>query len=234
MKVTIHSLQNKINPLVPEWQKKVFDHFGLHINILHADGMIHGQFIDHILNTVDSDIYIFMDLDCVPLSYDAIIESVQYAANGYLVGNAQVVNCIKAKHDLYCAPSFLTISKDFYNQIGRPSAMNNNERRTDFAGEFSRRAVELEKRMRMWFPTTFQGVPSGGIWRLSGYGYYGVGTIYDNRTYHLFQTRFNRNVELFVDTCKHIIAGKPELINRQYDCKGEYMGVLPIEDEYGH
>jgi len=230
MKVTIHSLQNKINPLVPEWQKKVFDHFGLDINILHAD-MVHGQFIDYILNNVDSEIYIFMDLDCIPLSYDAIVESVDYAADGYLVGNAQVVNCIKAKHYFYCAPSFLTISKDFYNKIGKPSAMNNH--RSDMAGEFTRCADEREKRLKMWYPTTFQDVPSDGIWRLSSYGYYGIGTIYDNRSYHLFQTRFNKNIDLFVDTCKYVIDGKPELINRKYDCRSEYRGVLPINDEYG-
>ncbi|NDB86397.1 MAG: hypothetical protein EB127_27420, partial [Alphaproteobacteria bacterium] len=107
-------------------------------------------------------------------------------------------------------------------------------RRSDIAQELTRSAVEHEKRTKMYYPITFQGIPKGGVWRLSGYGYYGIGTIYDNKTYHLFQTRFKENVDLFVETCDHVINGRLDQINRKYNCKEEYMGILPIEDEYGH
>jgi len=232
MKITFNSLRwTDNNPRVIEYQKKVMDHFGVDLNITNVN-ILHGKWIDRTLQTSDSDIFIFMDSDCVPLTFEAITESIEYCKRGYLVGNAQVTNCIKAKHDIFCAPSFLVISKDFYNSIGRPSAVNNH--RSDMAQEFTRAAVEKEKRLKMHFPTSFQSVPAGGIWRLSGYGYYGIGTIYDEKFYHLYQTRFKQNVDLFVETCEFILKDKLENINRRYDCKSELMGVLPIEDEYGH
>jgi len=232
MKVSIHSLRWKDNnPLVIENQKKVLDYFGLQLNVT-EENIHHGEWINRTLSTVDSDIFVIMDSDCIPLSYEAVMESINLCTKGYMVGNAQVTNCIRAKHDIYCAPSFLVISKDYYNTIGRPNCVNN--RRSDMAQELTRSAIEHEKRLKMYYPTTFQGVPKGGIWRLSGYGYYGIGTIYDNKTYHLFQTRFKENVDLFVETCEHVINNKTDQINRKYRCIEEYMNVLPIEDEYGH
>jgi hypothetical protein len=232
MKVTVHSLRwTDNNPRVIEYQKKVMDHFGIQLNVT-EENIQHGKWIDRTLQTVDSDIFVFMDSDCVPLKLEAVTESIEFCKKGYLVGNAQVTNCIKAKHDIFCAPSFLVISKDFYNSIGKPSAVNNH--RSDIAQEFTRAAVEKEKRLKMYFPTSFQSAPAGGIWRLSGYGYYGIGTIYDEKFYHLYQTRFKQNVDLFVETCEFILKGKLENINRRYDCKSELMGMFPIEDEYGH
>jgi hypothetical protein len=124
------------------------------------------------------------------------------------------------------------ISKQYYEAIGKPNTVNNH--RSDVAQELTRAAVEHEKRIKMYFPTSFQGIPRGGIWRLGGYGYYGIGTIYDNKMYHLYQTRFAKNVDMFVETCNHILTGNLDQINRQYDSRSEWMGKLPIEDEYGN
>jgi hypothetical protein len=173
-----------------------------------------------------------MDSDCLPLKREAIDEAIQYCANGYMVGNAQVTNCIRAKHDLFCAPSFLVISRPYYERIGKPSAANN--RRSDVAQELTRAAVDAELRLKMNFPTSFQSVPAGGIWRLSGYGYYGIGTIFDEKIYHLFQTRFKQNVELFKDTAECVLRGDLASINRRYDCRSEHAGKLQIEDDYGY
>jgi hypothetical protein len=101
------------------------------------------------------------------------------------------------------------------------------------AQELTRAAVEKEKRLKMYFPTSFQSTPAGGIWRLSGYGYYGIGTIYDEKFYHLYQTRFKQNVDLFVETCELILSDRIDQINRKYSSREEWMGKLPIEDEYG-
>lgn len=232
MKISFNTLYwDNLDPCVIEYHKKIMNHFDIDINYTQQN-VNHGLWMNYILSKGDSDIYIFMDSDCIPLRREAIDEAIQYCINGYMVGNAQVTNCIKAKHDLFCAPSFLAISRPYYERIGKPSAANNN--RSDIAQEFTRAAVEAELRLKMNFPTTFQSVPSGGIWRLSGYGYYGIGTIFDEKIYHLFQTRFKQNVELFKDTVDCVLKGDLASINRRYDCRGEYMGELPIEDDYGY
>ena len=231
MKASVHTLRWKNNdPRVSESHRKVMDHFGIPV-IYTEENINHGVFIDWVLNNYDSDIFVFLDSDCVPLSREAFDESIQHCVNGYLVGNAQVTNCIKAKHDLFCAPSFFVISRKMYQEIGKPSATDTSM--SDIGQEITRAAVRHEKRIKMNFPTSFQGVPQGGIWRLSGYGYYGIGTVYDNKMYHLYQTRFAKNVDLFVETCDHIVNGRLDQINRQYDSRAEWMGKLPIEDEYG-
>lgn len=232
MNITVHTLKWKnSNPVVSQKHKQVMNHFEIEVNYT-EENIHHGLWIDRVLNTVESDIFVFLDIDCVPLSREAIEEAINFCENGYLVGNAQVTNCIKAKHDLFCAPSFFVISRQFYESIGKPSAVNHDN--NDVAQALTRAAVEREKRIKMNFPTSFQGVPQGGIWRLSGYGYYGIGTVYDNKMYHLYQTRFAKNVDLFVETCDHIVNGRLDQINRQYDSRAEWMGKLLIEDEYGN
>ena len=231
MKISVHTLAwSNSNPVVLETHKKVMNYFSIPVNYT-QENIHHGEWIDRVLENTDSDVFVFIDVDCVPLTREAIDESISYCANGYLVGNAQVTNCIRAKHDLFCAPSFFVISKRYYEIIGKPSAVNNT--RSDVAQEITRAAVEKEMRIKMHFPTSFQGVPRGGIWRLSSYGYYGIGTVYDNKMYHLYQTRYAENVKLFVDTCDHIIGGRIDSIDRKYDSRSELMGSLPIEDEYG-
>jgi hypothetical protein len=191
----------------------------------------HGEWMDNVMSKSDSDVMIFFDIDCVPMNENIVHSSIKYAMNRYLVGNAQVTNCVRAKHDLFCAPSFLTISRSLYEELGRPSCVNKNN--SDVAQEITRSAVEKEKRIKMYFPETFQAVPAGGIWRLSGYGYYGVGTIFDGGIYHLFQSRTARNASLFVRTCEHIMNNRFDLIDRTHNCRSELCGTMPIEDDYG-
>lgn len=231
MKISIHTLcWNNVNSKLIETHKKVMNHLGLVVNYTEGN-YDHGSWMNYILNNIKSDIYFFVDIDCLIFDKSVIEESVSYITNEYLVGNAQVTNCIKAKHDLFCAPAFLGISKKYYESIGKPSAVNN--RRSDVAQEFTRTSVEKEKRLKMYFPTSFQSVPKGGIWRLSSYGYYGIGTIFDEKIYHLFQSRFDENFYLFEQTANCIIKNEIKNIDRKYPSKNEYLNILQIEDDYG-
>ena len=231
MTVEVHTLSWKNNnPLLVEHHKKVMSHFEIPVNYTIED-INHAVWMNNVLNTSKADIICFLDIDCIPIKKDFILEGIDYCQRGYLVGNAQVTNCIKAKHDLFCAPSFLIISKKMYEDLGSPTTLNN--QRSDTAQEITRAAVENEKRIKMYFPTSFQEVPIRGIWRLSSYGYYGIGTLYDNKMYHLFQSRIQRNIDLFVQTCDHVVSGSISQIDKKYDSRSEWMNKLPIEDEYG-
>lgn len=232
MKISFNTLYwDNTDPELITCHKKVMSHFDINVNYTNKN-INHGVWMDHVLTNTDADIFVFIDSDCVPLNKEAIDEAIQYCANGYMVGNAQVTNCIKAKHDLFCAPSFLVISKPYYERIGKPSAINN--KKSDIAQELTRAAVDAELRIKMNFPSSFQSIPSGGIWRLSGYGYYGIGTIFDQKIYHLFQARFKKNIELFKETTNCILRGDLGSINKTYDCRSEHAGNLQIEDDYGY
>lgn len=232
MNISINTLcWDNTDDTILNYHKKVMSHFDLNVKYTQQN-INHGLWIDNILTKDNSDIFVFMDADCIPLKREAIDEAIQYCANGYMVGNAQVTNCIQAKHDLFCAPSFFVINRPYYERIGKPSAVNN--KRSDVGQELTRAAVDAELRMKMNFPTSFQSIPSGGIWRLSGYGYYGIGTIFDEKIYHLFQTRFKQNVELFKETAECVLKNDLASINRRYDCRSEYAGKLQIEDDYGY
>jgi hypothetical protein len=231
MQVEIHTLSwENSNPKILEMHKKVMSHFNIPV-FYTVKNIHHGEWMNSVLTTSTADIIFFLDADCVPLKREFILEAIGYCQRGYLVGNAQVTNCIKAKHDLFCAPSFIGITKQMYESLGKPNAMNNE--RSDVAQEITRAAVDREKRIKMYFPTSFQGVPSGGIWRLSSYGYYGVGTIYEDKMYHLYQSRHQKNIDMFVQTCNHILEGTMDQIDKKYDSRSEWMDILPIEDDYG-
>ena len=50
-------------------------------------------------------------------------------------------------------------------------------------------------------------VPLATMTSILGTGYFGIGTIFDNSIYHLYQGRYNTNVELFEKRCQEIIDG---------------------------
>ena len=232
MNIGVYSLCWKnINPKLIELHKKVMSKFDIEIKYTHQN-IDHGEWVNYILNTEKSDIFLFVDVDCLLLSRGVFEESIKYISDGYMIGNAQVTNCIPAKHDLFCAPSYIGLSREYYESIGRPDARNNSH--SDICQELTRSAVAREKRIKMYFPTSFQSVPSGGVWRLSSYGYYGVGTIFQNKTYHLFQSRFENNIILLEQTANYILLDRINQIQKKYCSTDEQFGKLLIEDDYGH
>jgi hypothetical protein len=59
---------------------------------------------------------------------------------------------------------------------------------------------------RALMPTYFEKPSSEGIWPLSNLGYYGIGTVFDNSIYHLYQSRMAENIETFVKRCDQVIS----------------------------
>ena len=61
---------------------------------------------------------------------------------------------------------------------------------------------------RALMPTYFEKPSSEGLWPLSNLGYYGIGTVFDNTIYHLYQSRMAENIEMFVKRCDEVINGR--------------------------
>ena len=60
---------------------------------------------------------------------------------------------------------------------------------------------------RALMPTYFEKPSSEGIWPLSNLGYYGIGTVFNDSVYHLYQSRMAENIDMFVKRCEEVISG---------------------------
>ena len=89
--------------------------------------------------------------------------------------------------------------------MGKPSFVENS--RSDVAQEVSYVAEDMMVPYKSLYPTHFEREPVEGVWRLGNYGYYGIGTVFANSVYHLFQGRYQQNADLYKIRCQQIVDG---------------------------
>ena len=219
MRAEIHSLNwPKSNPLLSQFQSNVFRHFDIPL-IRHTLQKDHGEWLDSILSTSQADVILFIDNDCVPIKKEAVIDSILWAASNHsFLGIAQASNHINNGTHIFAAPAFLAISTQAWRDLGEPSLKANS--RGDVAEELSWRAEERGLTYRAWYPTHFSRPAQEGIWRLSNYGIYGIGTIFAGKVFHLYQGRLNTNVELFREVCDQICLNRFST-NGMHSCFGQ-------------
>ena len=203
MKVEFNSLHwDNVDKDMLSAHQRVMDHFGIPMNYDNRDGHNHGQWMQWVINNSSSDVIVFMEPDCIPLN-KCYLEYIKYAnRNETFVGIAQVSNHIPPKSHIYAAPAFYAISKKAYDKLGRPSFTET--RRSDTAEEICYMAEDRGMKYRALMPTYFEKPSSEGIWPLSNLGYYGIGTVFDNSIYHLYQSRMAENIEMFVKRCDQV------------------------------
>jgi hypothetical protein len=176
-------------------------HLGLHASQHRIHAMDHGEWMDWILNRHDDmDILVFFDVDCIPLT--SISKYLSLAAQGVLVGNEQASNHLDASR-VFAAPSFLCVNRHLWKSFGKPSC------KAHYDGDVAQMLTDtwLYRGARVeTLPVTDFEVAK---WDLPGRPQsYGIGTTYDNATYHLFEVRDNTNVERFVKKAQGVIDGK--------------------------
>ncbi len=182
--------------------KKVVNHLKIPVNY-YPENTHHGAWMDRVCRQSQSDIIGFFDSDCVPISRDAVMECVKYVQkNKTFIGIAQASNHIPPKSHIYAAPAFFLIHKECWQSIG---ASFLETRRGDVGEEFCYKAEAMGIRYRCLYPSTFEREPVEGLWPLGNYGYYGIGTTFENTVYHLYQGRMGTNLQLFLDRCEEIV-----------------------------
>ena len=212
MKIEYHSLHwDNVDQEMLHAHKRVMQHFAIPMNYHNLNGANHGLWMEWVLKESKSDVVIFFEPDCIPLN-NKFLDYVRYAGkNKSFVGIAQVSNHIPPKSHIYAAPGFYCISKEAYNLLGQPSFTET--RRSDTAEEISYMAEEKGLRYRALMPTYFYKEPEEGLWPLSNLGYYGIGTVFDNSVFHLYQSRMAQNIELFVSVCGQVTEDLFDLSN---------------------
>ncbi len=206
MKVEFNSLHwNNVDKDMLAAHQRIMEYFKIPMNYHNRDGFNHGSWMQWVINNSTSDVIVFMEPDCIPLN-KCYIDYIRYAyRNGTFVGIAQVSNHIPPKSHIYAAPGFYAVSKKAYDRLGQPSFTETH--RSDTAEEICYMAEEIGIKYRALMPTYFEKPSSEGIWPLSNLGYYGIGTIFDNSIYHLYQSRMAENIEMFVKRCDEVING---------------------------
>tara|TARA_R110000851_G_scaffold245758_1_gene398494 strand:- start:233 stop:931 length:699 start_codon:yes stop_codon:yes gene_type:complete len=213
MNIAIHSLHwTNLNPKITENHKKVYTHFGFPVTYTNQN-IDHGQWMTHMCRETDYDIIVFADADCVPITRSILEEGVAYCEKtGGMIGPAQASNHFTPPHNrhIFCAPSFLMLTRDAYEKMNKPS-LEIVPGISDAAQTLSRVSDDLNLPRHCWYPTKYEnGGKTGnplGYDPLGSYGRYGIGTVYgDNKLYHLYESRVGRNAELFERRCDSIIA----------------------------
>lgn len=186
-----------------EYHKQVCAHLKLPVNYT-VKNQPHGLWMDNIVNKSDSNVVGFLDSDCIPTNRKVVLDSIQYALkNKSFVGIAQKANHI-LKSSVYAGPGFFFIHKQCWEELGKPSFCEANDR-CDVGGEITLKATELNKKFKLLYPISYEKEPIGGCWQIDEKRRFGIGTTYDEGVYHLFQGRFLDHVNLFVDKCKIIV-----------------------------
>jgi hypothetical protein len=206
MKIEFNSLHwNNVDKDMLSAHQRVMDYFKIPMNYDNRDGHNHGMWMQWVINNSSSDVIVFMEPDCIPLNNN-LFGYIKFAhRNETFVGIAQVSNHIPPKSHIYAAPGFYAISRKAYNELGRPSFTET--LRSDTAEEICYIAENKGLKYRALMPTYFEKPSSEGLWPLSNLGYYGIGTVFENSIYHLYQSRKSENIELFVKRCDEVING---------------------------
>lgn len=193
------------NEMFVNAHKEVMKHFNIPVNYYEKQ-IHHAEFMEEIIRTSDADVVGFLDIDCIPLTSTSVSELVKYVAkNKSIAGNVQATNHLYPMSHLFVAPSCFFIWKKLYDAIGKPTFYPTNQ--TDVAQYVCHVAEQHGVRAKALFPTHFEDEPEEGVWWLHNYGLYGIGTVFDGKFYHLFQSRFEKNVEMFISRCKQVIDG---------------------------
>lgn len=202
--IEVHCLYwNNINKDMLYWHKEVMNFFNLKVNYHNLNEVNPGNWMHSVLKVSVSDVVMFFEPDCIPLNNNYLTYATYSYLNDSFVGIGQVSNHIPPKSHIYAGPGFYCMSKKAFNILGEPKFSETY--RSDVAEEVSYKAESIGLRYRALLPNYFEKEPREGLWSLSNLGYYGIGTVYDNSIYHLFQARFAQNIELFIERCKNVL-----------------------------
>lgn len=186
--------------------------------MIDCTGLSHGQAMDWFWSQNDLNPnwqfhnVMFLDIDCIPLSPDAIDLYLGLAESGVVVGNAQRSNHIENNQHVFAAPSAVAMNVDTYNKIGRPTAEPT--KRSDVAEEYTFAAEEHGVSVVLYMPLRYDRPPNRMPWEsdkrpfwplADGMPVYGLGTTFgegeSDLFWHSFQIFHPGNQQEFWKKC---------------------------------
>jgi hypothetical protein len=211
--IIISPYMANIDKEIMAYQKAVMDSLANQLTFVqYLTTKRHGKTLDELIDKayrLKYDCVLFMDIDAIPLSYDAIVKTLSKAHAGTIVGNIQRSNHIRNDEHVFVAPSFMGISPQVWHNLGRPSFAET--ARGDVAEEVTYAAEANNVPYYFYMPLSFEAAPiEAPHWNLkTGWPVYGCGTTFADQTtpvsYHTFQISHGRNKENFIAKCEQIL-----------------------------
>jgi hypothetical protein len=159
----------------------------------------------------DFDVIMFLDVDCLPLTMDALEYYINAAAAGKLIGNIQRSNHIQNDQHVFAAPNGVAMSVDTFLSIGSPSAIPT--ARGDVGEEYTFAAEKTGLApIELLMPLSFDEAPAEcPSWALKdGMPHYGRGTTFGlpdrPLTWHQFQSFHPGQQEKYWKKCEERLA----------------------------
>lgn len=193
---------SKIVSDLQKTQELVFNHFNLKINTYFDENLTHAKFMDYCLKNFNSDIFIFFDLDCVPLDnriYENIVD--ELIKEDTIIGIEQTANHLDSNF-IYAGPACFGITKEIYKNLGGVSF--DGTHRSDVAQEYT--YLSYEKNIPVKFIKLISSKNSK--WKLGSQRFFGNGCYYvfkDSKIYHQFETYIEEQRIDFKNECNKII-----------------------------
>ena len=201
---------NNVPQEMREYQKKVFEKFGMHINQGLGIGH-HNQFLNSVMKK-ESDVYLIFDIDAIPLQpglFEYMVN--QLADDNSIIGNEQAANHVDYRQ-VYAGVVAFGVTKVAYEKLGRPTFVGT-AGRCDTGGEFTIAAKKLGMNVKLIPILTSLNKK----WRCGENKWFGNGTIYGLETvdplatntkmiYHQFETPDVMQQIQFISRCKHILS----------------------------
>jgi hypothetical protein len=192
--------QSNISPFFPYYQSKIFELLGYKINQVCNDYISHGDFLNSTLLNQNAEYFIFFDIDCIPLRKEALeIILSEINDKNSIAGAAQSAIHINGGLNLYIGPFFLGLSKTVYKKLNKPDFNGNSQ--FDVAGRLTYFAKKNHVNIKYWFPTNVEEE----LWPLYQHGFFGIGTTYEDKIYHLFRSSGGENIGRYIKKAKFVI-----------------------------
>lgn len=201
-----------------EWNKKVMvDYLELQMNYIYCPfpAGSHGYYLNAIVNgTIDKedapDYYLFIENDSIFLNKRGLSFIYDIVKNKQTVwGLAWQSNHKSGPRGVthaYAGPAGLCVSRQLYNELGRPD-LDHHIARSDTAEELTYRAKELGFTVALTYISEMheQNTP------LDNSCFSGLGNVHGKKMfYHASQQGNDKSATLFIEKCREVISGKFE------------------------
>ena len=228
MKPCIASIFMKnVAPEIISAQKKVVEKYNKS-NVTHYQVYTEvnpGYTMDKLVDMLEEkghDAIMFLDIDALPLSDNAIDYFFQQAYAGKVIGSAQRSNHIQNNQHVFAAPHNVTFTVATYRKCGNPSFSPNY--RGDVAEELTFRAEESNIPVEILMPLRYDAPPIRMDWEpkdappywdlADGMPKYGIGTTFgfsgedgsaQDLFWHMYQSFYPGQNERFLKKCEEIL-----------------------------